>query len=90
MTVKPWIKKILKALLIIFLIVILLVFGAILYFNAKINHFKKTLDLDEKKLIELVDIWHKRQAWKRLQEDKLEERPEEEDPRDRPGRPQIA
>ena len=37
-----------------------------------------------------IDIWHKRQAWKRLQEDKLEERPEEEDPRDRPGRPQIA
>ena len=37
-----------------------------------------------------LDIYRHREDWKRLQEDKLEVRPEPEDRNDRPGRPQIA
>ena len=37
-----------------------------------------------------VDIWKNRRAWEELQADKLIEKPSEEDPHERPGRPQIA
>ena len=37
-----------------------------------------------------VDIWKNRKDWEHLQKNKLIEKPAEEDPRERPGRPQIA
>ena len=37
-----------------------------------------------------IDIWNHRKDWETLQEGKLEERPQEEDRRERPGKPQIA
>jgi len=37
-----------------------------------------------------IDIWNHRRAWEALQAGKLEERPQEEDRRERPGKPQIA
>ena len=37
-----------------------------------------------------VDIWRRRRDWEELQDGRLEERPQEEDRRERPGKPQIA
>ena len=37
-----------------------------------------------------IDIWNKRRDWERIQKNKLEEKPLEDEPRERPGRPQIA
>ena len=37
-----------------------------------------------------IDIWNKRRDWERIQKNKLEEKPMEDEPRERPGRPQIA
>ena len=37
-----------------------------------------------------IDIWKHRVDWEKLQADKLDVKPLDDDPRDRPGKPQIA